>query len=445
MPFDQPRILAQTLVAAARRAVGAASPGQWLAAAALALSGVAAFGIAPGSAVDPEPSQFVQRALDAPVVTPLAAAGAGYWQEERVRRGDTVGSILARLGIDDPETMAFLRTDPAARPLYQLRPGRGIAVETDDDGRMRALRFIAADGRRLTVARAGEKLVASSEAPAVETRWKMAAGEIRSSLFGAADEAGLPDAVTIQLADVFAGDIDFYKDLQRGDRFAVVYEARSIDGEPAGSGRIVAAEFENRGRVLRAFLWRDADGAESYYAEDGSALRKAFLRSPMEFSRITSGFTNARFHPILQTWRAHKGVDYGAPEGTPVRATANGKVIFAGVQGGYGKAVHLQHSGAHSTFYAHLSRFAPRVANGARVAQGDVIGYVGQTGWATGPHLHYEFRVDNDARNPLTIAMPSGEPLPAGERAAFAARIAPANAQLSLVRSLPAGLLAAAE
>ena len=273
----------------------------------------------------------------------------------------------------------------------------------------------------------------------------MAAGEIRSSLFGAADEAGLPDAVTIQLADVFAGDIDFYKDLQRGDRFAVVYEARSIDGEPAGSGRIVAAEFENRGRVFRAFLWRDADGAESYYAEDGSALRKAFLRSPMEFSRMTSGFTNARFHPILQTWRAHKGVDYGAPEGTPVRATANGKVIFAGVQGGYGKVVHLQHAGAHSTLYAHLSRFAPRVANGARVAQGDVIGYVGQTGWATGPHLHYEFRVDNDARNPLTIAMPrasrcrraSAQPSPRG--------IAPANAQLALVRSLPAGLLAAAE
>jgi murein DD-endopeptidase MepM/ murein hydrolase activator NlpD len=445
MPIDQPRILAQTLTAAARRAVRAPSPGQWLAAAALALSGVAAFGIAPGSAVDPAPSRFVERALEAPVAAPLAETGAGYWREERVRRGDTVGSILSRLGIDDPATMAFLRTDPAARPLYQLRPGRGIAVETDADGRMRALRFIAADGRRLTVARAGEKLVASSEAPAVETRWKMAAGEIRSSLFGAADEAGLPDAVTLQLADVFAGDIDFYKDIQRGDRFAVVYEARSIDGEPAGSGRIVAAEFENRGRVFRAFLWRDADGADSYYAEDGSALRKAFLRSPMEFSRMTSGFTNARFHPILQTMRAHKGVDYGAPVGTPIRATGDGKVIFAGVQGGYGKVIHLQHAGAHSTLYAHMSRFAPRVANGARFAQGEVIGYVGQTGWATGPHLHYEFRVNNDARNPLTIAMPGGEPLPAADRAAFAERIAPANAQLALIRSLPAGVLAAAE
>jgi murein DD-endopeptidase MepM/ murein hydrolase activator NlpD len=445
MPFDQPRILAQTLTAAARRAVGAPSAAQWLGAAVLALAGMAAFGIAPGSSVDPAPTRFIERALAAPAIAELDDGDTGYWQEERVRRGDTVGSVLSRLGIDDPETMAFLRTDPAARPLYQLRPGRGIAVETDEAGRMRALRFIAADGRRLTVARAGERLVASTEAPVVETRWKMAAGEIRSSLFGAADDAGLPDAVTIQLADVFAGDIDFYKDIQRGDRFSVVYESRTIDGEAAGTGRIVAAEFENRGRVFRAFLWRDADGVESYYAADGSALRKAFLRSPMEFSRVTSGFTNARFHPILQTMRAHKGVDYGAPVGTPIRATGDGKVIFAGVQGGYGKVIHLQHAGAHSTLYAHMSRFAPRVANGARVAQGEVIGYVGQTGWATGPHLHYEFRVNNDARNPLTIAMPGGEPLPAADRAAFAERVAPANAQLALIRSLPAGVLAAAE
>ena len=386
MPFDQPRILAQTLIAAARRAVGAASPGQWLAAAALALSGVAAFGIAPGSAVDPEPSQFVQRALDAPVVTPLAAGGAGYWQEERVRRGDTVGSILARLGIDDPETMAFLRTDPAARPLYQLRPGRGIAVETDDDGRMRALRFIAADGRRLTVARAGEKLVASSEAPAVETRWKMAAGEIRSSLFGAADEAGLPDAVTIQLADVFAGDIDSTRtssaataspssttrEHRRRARRQRAHRRRGVREPRPCAPCVPLARRRRRRVVLRRGRQRAAQGvpplADGVLADDLGVHQRPLPPDPPDLACAQGGRLRCT-------------------EGTPVRATANGKVIFAGVQGGYGKAVHLQHSGAHSTFYAHLSRFAPRVANGARVAQGEVIGYVGQTGWATGPHL----------------------------------------------------------
>ena len=287
MPFDQPRILAQTLVAAARRAVGAASPGQWLAAAALALSGVAAFGIAPGSAVDPEPSQFVQRALDAPVVTPLAAAGARYWREERVRRGDTVGSILARLGIDDPETMAFVRTDPAARPLYQLQPGRGDArSRPTTTAACVALRFIASrrppPDRGPRRGEAGRVQRRPGGRDALEDgRRRNPVVAVRRRRRGRTARCG--DAS--QLADVFAGDIDFYQDLQRGDRFAVVYETRSIDGEPAGSGRIVAAEFENRGRVLRAFLWRDADGAESYYAEDGSALRKAFLRSPMEFSR----------------------------------------------------------------------------------------------------------------------------------------------------------------
>src|SRR6185436_13168443 len=179
------------------------------------------------------------------------------------------------------------------------------------------LRFLTADGQRLSIAREGDRLTAESAAAPAEIRWKMAIGEIQSSLFAAADEAGLPDSVTLQLADVFAGDIDFYHDLRRGDRFTVVYETRYVDGEPIGVGSIVAAEFENRGRALRAFLWRGEDGRENYYGQDGSPLRKAFLRSPMEFSRIASGFSEARFHPILQTWRAHKGVDFAAPSGTP--------------------------------------------------------------------------------------------------------------------------------
>jgi len=341
--------------------------------------------------------------------------------------------------------MAFLRTDPAARPLYQLRPGRPLVVETDDDGRLLQLRFVTGTGELLSIVRGGERLAAATTAAPIAAGLKLAAGEIRSSLFGAADAVGLPDAITLQLADVFAGDIDFYKDLQRGDRFTVVYEMRYVEGEAVAAGRIIAAEFTNRGKTYRAFLWRGADGTEAYYAEDGSALRKAFLRSPMEFSRITSGFSNARFHPILQTWRAHRGVDYAAPTGTPVRATGNAKVAFASVQGGYGRVIQLQHSGAFSTIYAHLSRFAPQVKPGARVSQGEVIGYVGQTGWATGPHLHYEFRVANEARDPLTLALPGGEPLPAAQKALFVAGIVPAAERLSLARVLPGPLAAGIE
>jgi len=406
---------------------------RWLAVAVLALGGVAAFAFAPGTTL-PEPSRTVIRALALPPVASLDAGASPHFRREgRIERGDTIGSVLSRLDVSDPGALAFLTTDPAARALYQLRPGRALRVETDGDGTLFELRFLTTTGDWLTVARSGDTLSASRSPAPVELRWSVAAGEIRSSLFGAADAAGLPDAVTLQLADVFAADIDFYKDLQRGDRFAVVYEMRYVDGEPAGAGRIVAAEFDNRGKTHRAFLFRDVDGSENYYGADGTAMRRPFLRTPMEFSRVTSGFSNARFHPILQTWRAHRGVDYAAPLGTPVRATANGTVAFAGQQGGYGNVIILQHPGAFSTVYAHLSRFAPRLRGGARVAQGEVIAYVGQTGWATGPHLHYEFRVAGVQRDPLTLAsLPGGDPLPVARHSAFAARIEPAAAQIAL-------------
>jgi murein DD-endopeptidase MepM/ murein hydrolase activator NlpD len=438
-------ILAQSVHASARRSARAPTVGQWLAVALFGLSGAAAFSLVANTAPEMTPIRVIRVDLPRPAVSVVAAEGIGYWREDRIRRGDTIGSVLARLGVDDPAALVFLRTNPSARPLYQLRPGKPLSVETDDEGRLISLRFLTGDGERLTIARHGDELNAKTAAAPVEVRWKMAAGEIRSSLFGAADAAGLPDAVTLQMADVFAGDIDFYQDLRRGDRFSVVYEMRYIDGEPVGAGRIVAAEFENRGRAIRALLWRGDDGREDYFTDDGAPLRKAFLRSPMEFSRVTSGFSNARFHPIMQDWRAHKGVDYAAPTGTPVRATGNAKVTFAGRQNGYGNVIELRHQGAFSTLYAHLSRLAPQVRTGARVAQGEVIGYVGQTGWATGPHLHYEFRVGGEQRNPLTVALPSSEPLAPAHRLAFAERAAPAAAQLALVRQLSGAQLASSE
>ena len=392
---------------------------------------VAAFAFAPDSLVPADPARRIVRELSRPVFAPAVQAG-GYWREERIQRGDTLGSVLARLGIEDVAAQNFLRTDARARPLYQLKPGKAVRVQADDDGRLIVLSYLAQGGELLTVKPVEDGFSAQSVPPGSTVRLELRAGEIHSSLFAASDAVGLPDAVTMQLAEIFSGDIDFHHDLRRGDWFAVVYEMREIDGQSAEAGRIVAAEFVNKGNVYRAFSWQGPDGSEAYYAEDGKTLRKAFMRSPLSFTRITSGFSLARFHPFLQTWRAHKGVDFAAPTGTPVHAAGDGKVASAGWQNGYGNAVVLQHGATYSTVYAHLSRFATGIKPGARVAQGDVIGYVGQTGWATGPHLHYEFRVNNEQRNPMTIALPTAQPLPAAALSDYRERVSVLSAQLML-------------
>lgn len=421
------------------------SPGQWAALAVLSLSAVAAFGIAPGTVLETVPTRTIERPLPLPALAGSDDANAIYWREERVQRGDTIGALLARAGVDDAVAMQFLRTDAAARPIYQLRPGRAVEVAVDDAGDLVALRFQTTTGDLLTIERRDEGFVAQRRSVTEEVRTELRSGEIRTSLFGAADAAGIPDAITTALADVLGGDIDFYHDIQRGDRFTVVYESRHVNGEPAGAGRLLAAEFENRGRTLRVFFFRDAEGNEGYFTDAGRSARGAFLRSPMEFSRITSGFTLSRFHPILQQWRAHQGVDYAAPAGTPVRVTADGVVTFAGAQNGYGNVIMVRHQGAYSTVYGHLSRFAPQLTAGARVRQGDTIGFVGQTGWATGPHLHYEFRVADQARDPIAVGMPTAPSIAPERMSVFQAAIVPLNESLALAHSLPGAALAAAE
>ncbi|MEP6941395.1 MAG: peptidoglycan DD-metalloendopeptidase family protein [Betaproteobacteria bacterium] len=401
----------------------------------MTVSAVAAFGLAPDTMLPDVATQRVQRDISAPVLTQLAHVDA-YWREERIARGDTLGSVLARLSVTDPAAQQFLRTDPSARALYQLRPGRSLRVQTDDEGRLLALSYLTQNGDVLAVERNAQGFVAVSAAPQATVRLELRAGEIRSSLYGAADAVGLPDAITGQIADIFSGDIDFHHDLQRGDRFAVVYEMQDVDGHASGAGKVVAVELTNKGRTYRAFAWRGADGAAYYYAEDGKSLRKAFLRSPLAFTRVTSGYSLARLHPFMHTWRAHRGVDFAAPGGTPVHAAGDGKVQLAGRQNGYGNVVILQHAGAFATVYAHLSQFAAGIKAGSHVAQGDVIGYVGQTGWATGPHLHYEFRVGNEQRDPMTIALPYAQPIAAAERGAYLERIAPLAAQLALGRGV---------
>jgi len=241
---------------------------------------------------------------------------------------------------------------------------------------------------------------------------------IRTSLFAATDAAGIPDAVAMQVARVFATDVDFHTELRKGDRLAVVYEMVYDSGELVAPGRILAAEFVNDGRTYHAVLFTDDEGNDGYYSLDGSNRAKAFLRSPVEFSRVSSGF-GGRFHPIFKNWRAHTGVDFAAPGGTRVIAAADGTVVAAGSRGGYGNAVELRHGGSITTLYAHLSGFARGMRAGARVRQGEPIGYVGATGFATGPHLHYEFKISGMHQDPMKVALPKAEPVPAKLRDSF--------------------------
>jgi murein DD-endopeptidase MepM/ murein hydrolase activator NlpD len=384
------------------------------------LAGVAATGTVRQS---PEPlvtSVTIVESLALPIAAVVTASIEPFAHEERFERGDTFASLLARLGVDSADAAQLVRQHGKSKPLRSLRPGMTVHAETSDNGALMRLRFVS-PGRDAVLGfeREGDGFRVIDEPAQVSRQVVLKSGEIRSSLFAAADDAGLPDSITMQIAEIFSGDIDFHRDLRKGDRFAVAYEAFHHNGRALKSGRVLAAEFVNNKRIFRAVWFDDVEeGRGGYFAPDGKNLRKAFLRSPLEFSRVTSGFA-MRFHPLLKEWRAHKGVDYGAPTGTRVRATADGVVELAGRQDGYGNVVILRHHGGVTTLYAHLNGFAGEARKGARVAQGDTIGFVGATGWATGPHLHYEFRVNNEHRNPLTVAMPAAEPVPAVRLPAF--------------------------
>jgi murein DD-endopeptidase MepM/ murein hydrolase activator NlpD len=401
---------------------------------------VAAFGTAPSTVFSFIPTQTVVEKLDFAHSEQAADPNQVFWREERFGSGDTVAGLLARLGVNDEEARAFLLQVKSGRSLQLLRPGATVQARTADNGTLLALRFVTDKSRLVNFDKQGVEFKVAEDQLSLAPQQQMKSGEIRSSLFAATDAAGLSDNVAIQLADVFAGDIDFHRDLRRGDKFTVIYEMFNHEGRAIKSGRVLAAEFINQGKSYRAVWFQDAEGTGGYYTAEGKNLRKAFLRSPLEFSRISSGFA-MRFHPILLQWRAHKGVDYAAPAGTNVKATADGTVEFAGKQGGYGNVIMLKHQGGFGTYYAHLSSFAGGLRTGARVHQGDVIGHVGQTGWATGPHLHYEFRVNNEVRNPLTVALPAALPIPAKQLVAFSSVSAPLAAELNLLKNTNLALL----
>ncbi len=401
---------------------------------------VTAFGTAPDTAFSFVPTRTVVESLDLGHFEQLSDTNQVFWREDRFQRGDTVSDLLSRLGVSTTEARAFLASVKAGHLLEMLRPGSTVQARTAEDGALLALRYITAKDRLVGFDKVGAEFKAVERRLTLVPEQQMKSGEIISSLFAAADAAGLSDNVATQLADVFAGDIDFHRDLRRGDKFTVVYEMFHHEGRAIKSGRLLAAEFVNQGKSYRAVWFQDAEGKGGYYTPEGKNLRKAFLRSPLEFSRLSSGFA-MRFHPILQQWRAHKGVDYAAPVGTHVKATADGTVEFAGSQGGYGNVIVLKHQGGYSTYYAHLSRFAGKLKRGSRVQQGDVIGLVGRTGWATGPHLHYEFHVNNQVRNPLTIALPAAVPISVQQAAAFRGVSAPLAAKLDLLKNTNLALL----
>jgi murein DD-endopeptidase MepM/ murein hydrolase activator NlpD len=348
---------------------------------------------------------------------------ASYIREEQFQRGDVLSGFLARLGIAQEQVTRLVRV----RALQQLRPGVQVGAEVTAEGAPVWLTFLAERDKLVRILPDGEGYRIAEERAAFETRIVMKSAVVRSSLFAASDTAGIPDSIAIQLADVFAGDVDFYRDLRKDDRFTVVYEMHTLLGRPVRAGKLLSAEFVNQGKSFRAVHF-----GTGYYTPEGRNLRKAFLRSPLEFSRVSSGF-GMRIHPIAQAWRAHTGIDYAAPTGTRVRAVGDGIVEYAGVRGGYGKVVMVRHHGQYATLYAHLSRFPPGLRTGARVSQGDTIGFVGQTGWATGPHLHYEFRIAGQPRNPLSIALPAALPIAAHQLDAFRAHAEPLVAKLDLL------------
>ena len=365
-----------------------------------------------------------------------------------ITRGtDSAESLLARLGVRDPSAAAFLRSDATARLALDGRGGKMVQAQTDAGGALERLvvrypaerpEWRSTHFTRLTIDRVDGRWLARLQTVAYAAQTRLTSGTVTSTLFGATDEAGLPDAVAAQLAELFSTEIDFHRELRRGDTFSIVYETLTADGDPVawngGAGRVLAAEFVNAGRAHHALWYQPAGGRGAYFGIDGRSKRGAFLSSPMEFSRVTSGFA-MRMHPMLNQWRRHLGVDYGAPVGTAVRAIGDGTVDFAGWQNGYGNVVQIKHAGDRSTLYAHLSRIDVR--KGQRVEQGQHVGAVGMTGWTTGPHLHFEFRVAGVHQDPLLVARGlEAEPLDAASRRQFAELAVGLQAKLDVAETL---------
>ncbi|MBL78659.1 MAG: peptidase M23 [Nitrosomonadaceae bacterium] len=402
---------------------------------------VAAFGIAPDTPLQDVPTQRI--IIDLPLLDLSKNDDANiiFWQQERIQKNDSVASLLTRLKINKKDKLSFLHDVRNIKAMRQLVPGKTIHAQTTATGELLTFRYFSGRNKQLLVEKNNSNFIENKSPSNIETQIEMKLGVIKSSLFAATDGANIPDSIAIQIAEIFASDIDFNRDLRKNDHFKVVYELRYSNGEVIGAGRVLAVEFTNKNKNYQAVYFESNDKEKGYYTPDGKNLRRAFLRSPLKFSRISSKFSHSRYHPILKKWRSHKGVDYAARTGTPVRATANGTVSRATRKRGYGNLIVLKHHGPYSTAYAHLSSFAKGLRRGKRINQGDIIGYVGSTGLATGPHLHYEFRVNGIQRNPLSVIMPAAIPLSTKILPVFKKSTKPLIARLNVLRDTNLALL----
>lgn len=363
---------------------------------------------------------------------PTAAAEPEVdWQVETVRSGDSLARIFSRLRISPQQLDRLMRSGEDTAILKRIMPGQTLKFDVQD-GKLQQLVVEIDRLNTLHIQREDESFSTHTTTRELETRVTNASGEISSSLFLAGMDAGLSDNLVMELAGIFGWDVDFALDIREGDRFTLLYEEKYLDGEKLRDGNILAAEFTNRGKTYRALHYTDANGRRDYYTPDGKSMRKAFIRTPVDFTRISSRF-GKRTHPTLKKRKDHHGVDYAAPRGTPIKAAGDGKIVHFGRKGGYGKTIIIQHGGKYSTLYAHMSNYNRKLRRGARVKQGQTIGYVGTTGRSTGPHLHYEFRVNGVHRNPLTVKLPTAAPIQAKYRDDFLAKTRVLVSQLDML------------
>jgi len=429
MPLTKLRILTYRMTGAERRF----SLRTLVTLSSLPLFGVvAAFGLTPDTSTLDTAPETITEAIALPALT--TSRNATFVRETVTQSGDTLSSALSRMNIDDLEIQRLLSTDAVHQLSANVRPGKLIQVTTAQDGQLMTIQFQRNNASDLVVRRQGDAFIAEEADQATEIRVVMRSGRVLSSLYGATDSAGIPDKIADKMAETLSTNVDFRNDLRRGDTFSVVYTVNYRNGEPVGAGKLLAAEFVNAGKSHRAVLFSDPSGREDYYTPEGESLKKGFLRSPLEFSRVTSSFSNSRRHPVFGFHRAHTGVDFGAPTGTRVKATGDATVAFAGRKGGYGNLVILRHQSGYETYYAHLSAFAPGIRPGRAIGQGDVIAYVGSTGASTGPHLHYEVRISGKPYNPMTIKLPGSAPLDVAQRARFLQQTAGWSEKLAMLR-----------
>jgi len=380
---------------------------------------------------DPPPDAVGESADEAP------GAGPGDLPEGEhlvvdIRRGDSLDRVFRRHGLSVADLAQMLQLKEARNTLKVIKPGDEIEVIRDND-RVLALSRELSEEMTLQIVRGDDGYVARFLAHPVERRPAQARAVIETSFFEAGVDAGLSDSLIMNLAGVFAWDIDFALEIREGDRFSVVYEEIWQDERKLRDGDVLAAEFVNQGRTYRAIRFQDPDGRVGYFTPEGLSVKKAFLRAPVDFTRVSSNFNPNRLHPILKTRRPHKGVDYAAPKGTPVKAAGDGSIIFRGRKGGYGNCLIIQHGGNVTTLYGHLSGFAKSAGRGSRVSQGQVIGFVGATGLATAPHLHYEYRLNGVHRNPRTVPLPEAAPVADKYRDQFVASSRPLIARLDAI------------